>query len=997
MARVVRVDGRSRADEPDDERQAFGRWVRKRPRVDGGKRRGDGCGRRSLSPTWVLAVGGPQSAGRGGRVGGVGRDASRLAGLQRRLQGIAGGLAVYDEAPDNVSSSTYSSTPSLPGCRVAPGRRADAGLPLARVTSNRIDVEALAAMDGVGRFREVLPMLMDPVAFAEAFVSGDAAGGCRVPSRGMERHRATLRSCGVASDARSRPAFAMKAFTTPKKDGRTARLVLDARPLNDAMRRPPSMDLPRLRDFIAEVERHRFAMQCDGVSYFYQFPVDASISRYFGIGMKGCDMLLNVLCMGWSWAPCIAQRASNVLVRDLGLAWVDNFLVLGGTLDEAERNVAVFRKRAQAARVEVRAEGDDALWQVRSRFVCVGVEFDLAAETQRHRLDPAWAERWVDGSGMTAVLSGRATARQFAEVFGGAVWATDILAVPRCHFAALLSFAGRLGGRMVGSVLWTDASSRAWAALLEAEGRFVDGRQGVFAGPDADAHINLKEMLAFAEGVVRLCWAPGAQRCRIDNAAVVGAVAKGSSSSSHPLAAVVPDFLDPVGRKKPKTTPGVTEALLGEDFEKPYLTLASTGRNDLHSGNVMARTQNQITNIAAYAERYKIFVEVILVEWNPEVDRPPLANVLVLPNTTSGQYVNIRIMTVSKQLHEVAVKPPIHMPVQQYIGKNIAVRRAKGEFVLCWNADMLLNGAFFDRVKRRDFKKGIYYRIDRVDLDKPFPSTFDIGNLEAPKEAAWLELHTYQVRTAVGTRNVPTAAEKATFWHDFHALNDTSNRFAERCCKMRCQREFKSCRWIQWANWTANEIRAEVPKLQQRGQLNEIADLLNIPQQFHANAPGDFLMMSKDDWMRLRGYPEAPYQDEMDKYIMAQAFADGMEQEIMAPPVASYHQYHPGSWGAAVPLTEDMANRPSLGQKKYIEDGRDMLIRGLPVTRWDDPTELGCNNPNWGFGNIALHEMILQPQIINTTRNALRVVREPFDQLQYATKPGCGWEYTPKR
>ncbi|KAJ9436548.1 hypothetical protein DIPPA_34394 [Diplonema papillatum] len=572
VERVVRVDGRSRADEPGGERQAFGRWV-KRPRVDGGKRRGDGCDRRSLSPTWVLAVGCPQPAGRGGRGVGVGRDASRLAGLQRRLQGIAGGLAVYDEAPDNVSSSTYSSTPSLPGCRVAPGRRADAGLPLARVTSNRIDLRALAAMDGVGRFREVLPMLMDPVAFAEAFVSGDAAGGCRVPSRGMERHRATLRSCGVASDARSRPAFAMKAFTTPKKDGRTARLVLDARPLNDAMRRPPSMDLPRLRDFIAEVERHRFAMQCDGVSYFYQFPVDASISRYFGIGMKGCDMLLNVLCMGWSWAPCIAQRASNVLVRDLGLAWVDNFLVLGGTLDEAERNVAVFRKRAQAARVEVRAEGDDALWQVRSRFVCVGVEFDLAAETQRHRLDPSWAERWVDGSGMTAVLSGRATARQFAEVFGGAVWATDILAVPRCHFAALLSFAGRLGGRMVGaaapvwdevvdvppsarrelgalrkivrenpwvvggvpedtgSVLWTDASSRAWAALLEAEGRFVDGRQGVFAGPDADAHINLKEMLAFAEGVVRLCWAPGAQRCRIDNAAVVGAVAKGSSSS----------------------------------------------------------------------------------------------------------------------------------------------------------------------------------------------------------------------------------------------------------------------------------------------------------------------------------------------------------------------------------------------------------------------------------------------------------------------------------
>ncbi|KAJ9439834.1 hypothetical protein DIPPA_21349 [Diplonema papillatum] len=467
-------------------------------------------------------------------------------------------------------------------------------------------------MDGVGRFREVLPMLVDPVAFA-GLVDG-AAGGCRVPSRGMERHRDAMRSCGVASDAHVRPVFAMKAFTTPKKDGRTSRLVLDARPLNDAMYGPPSMDLPNIRDFINEVKRHRFAMQCDGVSYFYQFPIHASISRYFGIGMKGCDMLLHVLCMGWSWAPCIAQRASNVLVRDLGLAWVDNFLVLGGSLDEAQRNVAVFRERTQAARVEVRAEGGGALWEVCSRFVCVGVEFDLAAETQRHRLDPSWAERWVDGSGMTAVLSGRATARQFAEVFGGAVWATDILAIPRCHFAALLSFAGRLGGRMVGaaahswdevidvppstrrelgalrktvhgfvggtaedsgSVLWTDASSWAWAALLEAEGRLVDGRQGVFAGPDAGAHINLKEMWALAEGVVRLCWAPGAQRCRVDNAAVVGAVAKGSSSS-YAANRLLSRTIRAADRRKIVLCPGWVPS--GEQQADPYTRGASLPR-----------------------------------------------------------------------------------------------------------------------------------------------------------------------------------------------------------------------------------------------------------------------------------------------------------------------------------------------------------------------------------------------------------------------------------
>ena len=155
---------------------------------------------------------------------------------------------------------------------------------------------------------------------------------------------------------------------------------------------------------------------------------------------------------------------------------------------------------------------------------------------------------------------------------------------------------------------------------------------------------------------------------------------------------------------------------------------------------------------------------------------------------------------------------------------------------------------------------------------------------------------------------------------------------------------------------------------------------------------------------------------------MAQAFAMGMDQEIMRPPVASYHQYHPGSWGATSSGVGegDLATRPSLGQRKYIEDGRDMMIKGTSVTLWglrsDASTELGCNHNFWGFGNIALHEMQVQPSRWNLSRNAMRVVcgfvcycwrcclypdcflpptqvRQPFDQMKHAKKPGCGWKY----
>ena len=309
-------------------------------------------------------------------------------------------------------------------------------------------------------------------------------------------------------------------------------------------------------------------------------------------------------------------------------------------------------------------------------------------------------------------------------------------------------------------------------------------------------------------------------------------------------------------------------ALEGVSFEHPYITMAITGRNDNHSGDVIQRTQNNLNNIASYADRYKIAVEVIIVEWNPEPERKPLANVLVLPNTTSGQYISIRVITVPPPLHDVYVPPPIHLPVQQYAGKNVAVRRARGEFVLCWNADMLLNGAFFDFLKTKSLRKGVYYRVDRIDFDKPFPPGFDIGNLEGEKERAWTELHAYQIRTAVGTRTIPTASEKATFWSDFHLHNDTTHRYALRCCEQQCERKFKSCRWKTWAGWSGDKIRDEVPKYRQRGQMGEIEDILNIPQMFHANAPGDFILMAKEDWMKLRGYPEAPFFVEIDKVFL---------------------------------------------------------------------------------------------------------------------------------
>jgi hypothetical protein len=49
--------------------------------------------------------------------------------------------------------------------------------------------------------------------------------------------------------------------------------------------------------------------------------------------------------MGWTWGPCIAQRVSNHLVRDVGVAWVDNFIIGATTPGSFEEKLKTYKER----------------------------------------------------------------------------------------------------------------------------------------------------------------------------------------------------------------------------------------------------------------------------------------------------------------------------------------------------------------------------------------------------------------------------------------------------------------------------------------------------------------------------------------------------------------------------------------------------------------------------------------------------------------------------
>ena len=311
----------------------------------------------------------------------------------------------------------------------------------------------------------------------------------------------------------------------------------------------------------------------DARSWFYQFPLAEGVRDYFGMHLAGARgpfvrVRLRVLCMGWSWAPCIAQRSGLVLMpeRD-GVSWVDNFFSPGQDEDDAAQHFAAFVRRAELVGAELNRDEDYGV--PRRRFMALGLEFDLSTTPQRYRSSPKWVDDFLGSEGVQRVRDGGdSTARSFFRLFGGLVWFVHTTGRRLCFFRASLAFVRRAASRLatepdewdsrldvpfavrrelegvLGEVRenawveappqlpevvgWSDASDTEWAAVLEVLPEAV--AQGTF--PPGDLHIFLKEVFAALQAVrltARLC--PDHELLlRVDNTAAVAAIQKGHSS-----------------------------------------------------------------------------------------------------------------------------------------------------------------------------------------------------------------------------------------------------------------------------------------------------------------------------------------------------------------------------------------------------------------------------------------------------------------------------------
>lgn len=145
------------------------------------------------------------------------------------------------------------------------------------------------------------------------------------------------------------------------------------------------------------------------------------------------------------------------------------------------------------------------------------------------------------------------------------------------------------------------------------------------------------------------------------------------------------------------------------------ISIITATRNDAYDGDSLHRNQVFVSSLVWLAEQHELDAELIIVEWDPPKGRAELKKAIRWP---AHKKVKIRILSVPHKIHE-RIENSHLIPFFQMQAKNIGIRRAEGDWVLCTNADLIYSHELVKWLANADRKTLLdplgYYRAPRYD------------------------------------------------------------------------------------------------------------------------------------------------------------------------------------------------------------------------------------------------------------------------------------------
>jgi hypothetical protein len=338
-----------------------------------------------------------------------------------------------------------------------------------------------------------------------------------------------------------------------------------------------------------------------------------------------------------------------------------------------------------------------------------------------------------------------------------------------------------------------------------------------------------------------------------------------------------------------------------------YLSIIATTRNDNHGGDLLRRTSTFINNVYSQSKKWNLQVELIIVEWNPPADKPLLNS--VLPQPVKNSNVTLRYIEVPAETHS-DFKNAQFIPLYQMIAKNVGIRKAKGEFILCTNIDILFSDECFKLLAQKKLEQGKFYRANRCDIPK------EVMNIEDTNEQ----------------------------------LNYASKSITKRLGKSPGHETLSLPDWMYFSTklmWLANFFILQLWKLTHPNRFPHFT--------IDFDACGDFTLMSKQDWLDIEGYVELDmYSIHIDSMALWAATALGKQQVLFPQKACVYHIYHEDGWESndALKTIRFLQYKPCLDHSIVLKGGLQIL---QSKQHWQ------MNKPDWGFANHQFEEYVFNP------------------------------------
>lgn len=337
--------------------------------------------------------------------------------------------------------------------------------------------------------------------------------------------------------------------------------------------------------------------------------------------------------------------------------------------------------------------------------------------------------------------------------------------------------------------------------------------------------------------------------------------------------------------------------------EQPSVSFVVASRNDNHGGDMLKRMRLFVNGLIHQCNKFKLRAELIMVEWNPPAGSPLLQE--VLPKPATNDYLTLRYIVVPHEVH-TRYQMSSRIPLFQMTAKNVGIRRAKSDFILCTNIDLLFSDALMQWLAEKQLEEGKYYRANRCDIPKDISEEWSVEEQLAYAQRNILARHGHNAR----------------YMNLYHLKP-----------------------WVYKFYFLAPILNPLVAPI--RSRINPLGFRLS---KIDYEACGDFTLMHKNDWLKIEGYAELDlYSIHIDSMALSAANALGIQQVVLPRAQCTYHIWHEAGWTSmdAKTILHFMLQRPGIDWQVMQNASQEILKNG---------TNYGINSPDWGFANETFDE-----------------------------------------